>query len=278
MRDWKTGFVDVRGRIVLDPVYDEIRPFYEGLAIVRRGRNYGCVDLRGRIVLQPKFPPLERFGDGLAAVTIKRKLGYIDRSGKVVIEPRYERARPFREGLAAVTLDACEDANSVRYGFIDKSGRLLIEPRFRDTNGFSDGLAGVELASGWGFIDRTGKMAIPARFAKVKDFREGLAPVLEISESHEDYLLYLELLGGTDEQPRKRFVGKWGFIDRKGRFAIPPRLDYAWEFGAGRACVFHKNKRYYVDAKGRLYPSRDSHDPVGQVKEQPSAPPAGRWP
>lgn len=46
--------------------------------------------------------------------------------------------------------------------------------------------------------------------------------------------------------------GKWGFIDRRGRIAIPPRFDRAEGFSEGLASVQEGGTLGYVDAAGRM--------------------------
>lgn len=54
--------------------------------------------------------------------------------------------------------------------------------------------------------------------------------------------------------PVRDAEGKWGFIDRAGRFRIPPRFDGAAEFSEGVACVWlwegGRRKNGFVDAGG----------------------------
>ena len=122
--DKKWGFVDYDGNIVIECIYDEVKPFCEGLA----------------------------------AVKVNGKWGYINDRGRVVIPIQYANADSFSEGLAAVNM--VQDRLFKRYGFINKEGKLVIGHEFTDVGRFSEGLARVTLKGEkfslseniWGYI------------------------------------------------------------------------------------------------------------------------------
>ncbi len=69
----------------------------------------GFIDRRGKIVIQPTFAEVGDFSDGLAPVRLEKtegvwgmgdRWGYIDKTGKCVIEPRFNEAHEFRNGVA----------------------------------------------------------------------------------------------------------------------------------------------------------------------------------
>lgn len=63
----------------------------------------GFIDTKGRFVIEPRFESARAFSEGLAAVRINDDAwGYIDRAGRVVVEPKYIRACDFEGGKAQV--------------------------------------------------------------------------------------------------------------------------------------------------------------------------------
>ena len=46
--------------------------------------------------------------------------------------------------------------------------------------------------------------------------------------------------------------GKWGYIDRTGRFAIQPQFDFAKPFREGLAAVEIADKYGYIDKAGKI--------------------------
>ncbi len=130
----------------------EMRPFREGLAAVRVGRNWGFADRNGALVIAPVFNHVLDFREGFCAVSIRGQWGYIDRTGRCVIDLRYRAARSFSNGLAAVN-------EHYRWGFIGCDGTQAIAPRFIAASQFHNGLAAVGLVEeGLCMIDRAGNL------------------------------------------------------------------------------------------------------------------------
>ena len=196
----KMGFIDKTGKIAIEPIYDTVQPFNEGLASVSIDGKWGFIDTTGYMVIKPQFDRADYFFEGLASVNIDGKWGFIDKTDKIVIEPQFDNTNGvnFFEGLANVKI---ED----KWGFIDKTGEIVIEPRFDYAFIFSEGLAKVEIDGKIGFIDKTGKMVIEPQVMGAENFfKEGL--------------IFVEY--GADE---------YGFIDRTGKIVIE---DYdSWHVG-----------------------------------------------
>src|SRR5439155_932208 len=102
----KWGYFDRQGKVVVEPKYDDVKKFSEGLAAVnlgaksagfprpdiKRGGKWGFIDKTGRLVIPIEFSyvDMKGFSDGLALVSLQDKRAYIDKTGKVVIAPEYK--------------------------------------------------------------------------------------------------------------------------------------------------------------------------------------------
>ncbi|WP_161768763.1 WG repeat-containing protein, partial [Picosynechococcus sp. NKBG042902] len=62
----RLGYINKEGMIVINPQFDQIRPFSEGLAAVRVGDRWGYIDKEGTMVINPQFDSAEPFSEGLA--------------------------------------------------------------------------------------------------------------------------------------------------------------------------------------------------------------------
>ena len=141
-----------------------------------------------------------------------------------------------------------------KWGLINRTGRVVVTPRFdelgrQSANAFgasqktwqaltllqsrptSDELVGVRLGKQWGFVNRDDGMTVAASFDGIGWFgQEGLAAA------------------------ERR--GKWGFIDRTGRFVIEPQFDYVYNFACGLAHVQKgrgRNPKWgLIDTSGRF--------------------------
>ncbi|EDO9033655.1 WG repeat-containing protein [Campylobacter coli] len=123
--DGQWSFLDKNGEFVIEPKFDGVGNFSEGLAAVGLNGKWGFIDKNGEFAIKPKFDDIWDFREGLARVELNGKYGFMDKNGKIVIEPKFDSIGSFREGLAKVGLNG-------KYGFIDKSGEFVIEPIFDD--------------------------------------------------------------------------------------------------------------------------------------------------
>jgi hypothetical protein len=121
-------------------------------------------------------------------------------------------------------------------GYIDQSGKVVIPPVIPFSgNGegeFHDGLLEIGVSDGI-YVDASGKKVIDKGFYRGWDFSEELAVAME------------------------KDGGKWGYIDRKGQFAISPRFsssltDYVWPFEGGFAKIEVAGKFGYIDHTGEF--------------------------
>ena len=104
-------------------VWKEVGNYHEGLAWVQDA-NWKCgyIDKTGRLVIPCQWNRAGIFSWGLARVMdADGKWGYIDETGQVVIPCKWNWADDFREGLAKV-----QDANN-NWFKIDTTGKVVEE-------------------------------------------------------------------------------------------------------------------------------------------------------
>ncbi len=89
IKNGKFVVTDLNG-VVLSDVYDNIKPFQEGLAVVKKGNKYGFINEKYKIVVPLKYKYVNNFINGYAIVVgFNDKFGIIDRKGKEVLSPLY---------------------------------------------------------------------------------------------------------------------------------------------------------------------------------------------
>ncbi len=77
------------------------------------------IDKTGKFVIEPKYDDITTFAEGLAIVDLQGKSGYINRQGEIVIPIVYEQASVFRDGVALVSLDGQS------FYYIDNQGKKI---------------------------------------------------------------------------------------------------------------------------------------------------------
>jgi hypothetical protein len=243
--DGKAGFIDTTGAYVVEPSYEGALHFSEGLATVYQAMDHLIyIDTTGQTVIDvPGMLEGRDFSEGLAAFGTPGEWGYlygfVDKKGRVVITPQFLQVGDFSEGLAAVAIG--NDGDDWLWGYIDKAGMWIVEPTFTGAKPFSEGLAAVDLGdgNGWGYIDRTGAWVIEPRFVQAQPFSEGLASVELPPDSTS---------GSADS-------GGFSFIDKHGKIAMDSTFAVAWSFSQGRAAAARPDedgtlKWGYIDKRG----------------------------
>jgi len=86
----KWGAFNNKGKLIVQPQFDELWHFYEGLANFKLNAKWGFVDKKGNVVIEPKFEYASQFTKGLAYAEINGKSGFINKKGTFIIEPKFE--------------------------------------------------------------------------------------------------------------------------------------------------------------------------------------------
>ena len=96
----KVGYIDLKGNVVINPIFEYGNDFYEGLASVSLGGKWGFIDTTWKFVIEPQFSNAGCFSEGLAPVNTQQSINgsfnsFIDKSGKVVIQDTVEYESKF---------------------------------------------------------------------------------------------------------------------------------------------------------------------------------------
>jgi hypothetical protein len=227
----KIGLLGTDGKLIVEPDFDEIKPFIDGYAKARKGELWGMINKKGEIyipienqeigdynskgvwvkkqdsfgvVANGNFYPVANadkiweFTDksDLTYARSNKLMGFINNKGEWVIPPTYDKARDFSQGLAPVYMDK-------NWGYINEQGEKVIDFQFKDAEVFSaNGLAPVKEKK-WGFIDKTGKWVIQPEY----DITAGL--------SFSIFQKNLEK-GFINGLARVKYNKEWGFLNDKG--------------------------------------------------------------
>jgi hypothetical protein len=101
---------------------DEVAPFSEGLAAVRKGNQWGFIDVKGKLVI-----------DFREDIVSNPKADIAERGVEGIQYPY------FKEGFCFV--QKLDDEGIAHYGFIDTTGKLVVKPEFLNLTQFDDGYA-----------------------------------------------------------------------------------------------------------------------------------------
>ena len=65
VQDGKHGFIDKKGNYVINPRFDDVGFFSDGLCGVKIGDKWGFIDKKGNYVINPRFDDVGFFSDDL---------------------------------------------------------------------------------------------------------------------------------------------------------------------------------------------------------------------
>jgi serine/threonine protein kinase len=224
------GFCDADKKFVIEPKYDFVRPFSEGLAAFSAGWH-------------------KQFQNERLVTFTQGKWGVVDKTGNEIVPPKYDYIGDFADGIAIVNigLEYNKKGNAIasgKYGLIDRSGNEIVPPKYDHISEFHEGLAAVELNNRTGFIDKIGDIVIPPTYGRAEDFHSHLAMVSTAS-------YYRGIIEGVPDRSEGK-PGKAGFIDMSGKEVIPQKFDRADSFSEGLASVVIKEKCGYIDRSGKI--------------------------
>jgi hypothetical protein len=94
------GFKDDKGTVVIPAIYSGAQFFSEDLAGIQYPKGkWGYINCAGRIAIEPQYEFVYFFSEGLGAVKRNGKWGFVDTNGKPVIPFEYEQPEQFKHGL-----------------------------------------------------------------------------------------------------------------------------------------------------------------------------------
>lgn len=159
------GLVDRQGDWVVKPAYAALHASGDYWVAERRSGLKGLLDADGKVLIEPSFEDIGHFAEGLAPASRwgEQKTGYIDERGRFVIPPAYAMAGTFSDGLAVV---AGEINGQLRMGVIDRRLRAVVPLGTYDSiDAFAFGLAVVRREADGGrsagAIDTHGTLVVP---------------------------------------------------------------------------------------------------------------------
>lgn len=183
--------------------YDELTPFSEGMAAVRKGNKWGYINHEGTLVIPCKYSIKPgRFSEGLACVEapVKPAVQFINKNGEIVLKGNFYYGVEF-EGAAKDTLQlpcfnngVCAVWASYMTGkeaqtfFIDKKGTTVSNANYAIvSNTDNHGLVRFIQDEEVGYKSPDGTIPIPAKYSYLSDFSDGIALAKISSKDNEGY-------------------------------------------------------------------------------------------
>ena len=257
--NWKWGFADSNGNIVIPCKYDKVREFSNGFAVVTDMCKpicpdcdfpagfickEGIIDKKGNLIVPLKYDQIEDFNnEGKAKVFKDKKIGYVDKSGKEII-PCIYTTTPF---YLFVQISA-----NGKIGLIDKKGNVLLPAHYENITMtkqlphyyIKKPIIRIKLDGKYGFADSTAKVIVTPRYdyieqethsyviVKNKD-KFGLVDKITGKELVPCLYHDVTLIGNKEgfyhtlknTYFQLMLNNKWGVADSRGKIIVPLEYD-----------------------------------------------------
>jgi hypothetical protein len=257
--DNKYGFIKNNDEVVIPALYEEVRSFREGLAVVLSSDLYGAIDKKNQKLIDFQYDNMEDFNLGLSIVEKNRVFGVIDRDGDFVFPLEYQDIGWLSDSLLYVK------KNNL-FGIYNINNVKQCELFFEDIIPFRNNIARVLIAGKIGYIDRKFRMVLPAEFEDLVSFtdssfiysvgdKKGLVFTRDLVKTG---AVYDEIFPIQTGIAMVRVKDKIGYIDAAGNLILALQFEqftnYAkvGAFTDRGAIVRKKNKFLLIDTKGKV--------------------------
>lgn len=231
----KWGYMNKKGDMVIDCLYESAGNFSEGLAVVKKDGKCGYINNKGEVVIDFKYDSADNFSFGYGVGYIGRSKNIvIDKNGNEIINKSYSMSfGPISNNLFIVV-----EGIGNGYSIVDKDEKIILEG-IAQAGINVDGLIPVKqfAAQGnawddgkWGFIDEQGKLVIDYSYDFAGTFVDGRAGVVK--------------------------DGKIGYINKNNEFVIEAKYPYKdntilRDYSCGLVRINDNDKTIFFDTNGK---------------------------
>ena len=261
--DGKRGFVDARGRIVIEPQYDyTYGKISEGLCYVEIGERRGMIDASGNFVME--FPDtidyVTDFIHDHAIIGSTHCKGVIRNDGKYIVPLAQDGVMLNIDGDSLYFIVVC-DGSKEQWCVKDKLGRMIGTPCDSILIGYRNGLCPIKVSDKWGYMDTAGDVVIEPQYDYARTFNEsGVARVRKGSsyyfidkEGNELWEFDCIFTGIINDRAVVLKNGKKYLVNGVGEIICEVYADRVSSFREdGYAVAFNGNKASLIDTMGRV--------------------------
>lgn len=229
IRDSTYGYIDKEGNETLLKNYDETFFYYGNTGIAKKNGKYGLINREGDSITHFKYTMISNFGftDFQCQITTK-KSDILNSTGKIIFNSDldFHSTNHYFNSDSILIYQKDIDGRNLK-GIFNIKGEILTGPEYQEIYFIDDQLFMVKKGNKFGFINKVGTEVIPVIYDQVGfNINEGLIPVQK--------------------------NGKWGYINRQHEEKIPFTYDEAYAFTDDRAFVKQGNFYGCIDKRNTI--------------------------
>lgn len=232
----RLGYVDITGRILLEPTYKSIGEFVDGYAVVSKTSYYYDEDVRDREksvygvinsqfneIIPCVFDSIEyevetgRFKTDVGYKTIDGRYIAVVDGKEFLVDKKYKYCKPF-DDTCAIAVRVTD--GHVNYGLIDKKSNDILPPIFSRLDYIENELYKFKINDLYGLVTSKGNIILQNIYNGIGKFEDNLACIqvnVPSDDRYEQKKLYgyVDSLGNEILPPSYEFIGK-----RHHKFAV----------------------------------------------------------
>ena len=175
LNDNNAGYINTKNEWVIPPTYQYAFAFRQGVARVKKGRNYMYINLKGEPVIQDfDNYVIQNYviepSDNTYIVGVRKECKYMvyDLNGNLL-----DTYDGFINNWSGNAIFGVKKGG--KWGYIDGYGKVIVPFEYEEVNNFSEGLASVRKDGKWGYINPKNEIVIPIEFTnkEVGFFKNG---------------------------------------------------------------------------------------------------------
>ena len=175
LNDNNAGYINTKNEWVIPPTYQYAFAFQQGVARVKKGRNYMYINLKGEPVIQDfDNYVIQNYviepSDNTYIVGVRKECKYMvyDLNGNLL-----DTYDGFINNWSGNAIFGVKKRG--KWGYIDGYGKVIVPFEYEEVNNFSEGLASVRKDGKWGYINPKNEIVIPIEFTnkEVGFFKNG---------------------------------------------------------------------------------------------------------
>lgn len=160
------GYIDRQGTLIIQPQFEDAKPFRGGRAAVAEAGRWGLINETGEWIARPAFDDLRWFAEDSRVWSYGQgeKRGLVGRDGSRRTAARFD-------DVGLVQGDAVTVREGDRWGLVSLAGGICLEPRHAGLQplGREAGLWAAQSASGhWGVVSVQGRELAPAVYDRIE--------------------------------------------------------------------------------------------------------------
>ena len=211
-----TGFINEEGKFIINPVYDAVSDFQEGLSVVTKNDSVFYINKENVNPFATVYTDAMPFKNGIAPVKQDTKWFFINRQGQT-ISRQYDEINELSNMVYVVKVGE-------KYGALDQYGQVLIETKFDKLGDFKNDYAYYVGEGTYGFVSINGTIHKP-EYEWISDFDEQQIAIIKKGN-------------------------KYGLINSQNNQVLEPLYDQIIKTNPGIFIVVKNNNYGFFNAKG----------------------------